>query len=59
MSAAALCLQLLDYTALTLPGLYNIALIFAGKLIHLDLQFSVLEGDMRLFELQTKAQMAI
>ena len=59
VSAAALHLQLLDYTALILSGLHNVALIFVGKLIYLALQFSMLEGDKRLFELKAKAQMAI
>lgn len=58
-NAAALHLQLLDYTALILSGLHNVAPIFLGKLIYLDLQFSVLEGGKRLFQLKAKARMAI
>lgn len=59
VSAAALHLQLLNYTALIPSVLHNVALIFVGKLIYLDLQFSMLERDKRVFELKTKAQMAI
>lgn len=43
-SAAVLHLQLLDYAALILSGLHNVALIFTGKLIYLGLQFSVFGG---------------
>lgn len=35
------------------------AMSFLGKLIDLDLQFPLLEGGRRLFELKTKAQIAI
>lgn len=55
-SAAALDL---GCAALILSAVYNIATSFLGKLIYLDLQFPPLEGDKRLFELKTKAQIAI
>lgn len=55
-SAAALHL---DCTALILSVLHSVAVSLLGKLIYLDLQLPVLEGDKRLFELKTKAQMAI
>lgn len=55
-SAAALYL---DFSALILSASHDVAMSFLGKLIYLDLQFPLLEGDKRLFELKTKAQRAI
>lgn len=49
----------LGCAALILSALHNIATSFLGKLIYLDLHFPLLEGDRRLFELKTKAQIAI
>lgn len=49
----------LDRAALILSALHNVAMSFLGKLIYLDLQLPLLEGDKRLFELKTKAQIAI
>lgn len=52
-------LSLLDCASLIPPALHDVAVSFLGKLIYLDLQFPLLEGDKRLFELKTKAQIAI
>lgn len=58
LEAGAAALHL-DCAALILSVLHNVAVSFLGKLIYLDLQFPVLEGDKRLFVLKTKAQIAI
>jgi len=59
VSAAAWRLQLLDDATRILSVLHNVALIFVGKSVYLAVQFSMLESDMRLFELKTKARMAM